>query len=72
MLECDIVWEDNRSKGTVVPFWRDPNVFPMDAIARIFGQSAAEGVLPCHQNIFIDAAHINVSKEQHQNELSRI
>ena len=57
MLECSIgwtrrgvpFWEDNRSEGTMVPSWRDLELFPMEAIVLAVGQSAAEGALPCHQ-----------------------
>ena len=44
--------ENNRTEGTMVPSWADPDVFPIEAIAR----SAAEGALPCHQN---NSSHIN-------------
>ena len=42
-------WKDNRSDGTMTPFWRDPDPFPRVALALTVGQSAAKVIFPCHQ-----------------------
>jgi len=42
-------WEASRSDGTMTPSWRDPHLFPREALALTVGQSAAEVVLSCYQ-----------------------
>ena len=43
------LWKDNRSDDTMLPSWRDPDLFAGVAIALTVGQSAAWVAPPCHQ-----------------------
>ena len=63
MLGCSIgwtrkgvlFWEDNRLEGTMVPSWRDPDIFPKDAIARAVGQKVQPRVhFPATKNFYCE------------------